>query len=131
MATVKGFGNFSFRIKGNEQIARSLRRAGAELSDLHVAGAQAGAVIVARARVYCPVKTGRLQGSIRVRDPRNGCSVEASRGLIYGPVQHWGWPAHNIRATLFLTRAFTETRAEQLRFYEEDVRRAMRQVTGA
>lgn len=131
MAGAKGFSNFAIRIKGNEQLARSLRRAGAEFEDLHVAGQKAGNVIVDRARIYCPVKTGRLRGTIKVWSVRGGCTVEASRGLVYGPVQHWGWPAHNIRATLFLTRAFAETRPQQIRFYNDDVRATLSRVKGA
>src|SRR6478752_2375074 len=100
MAQVKGGIDFKMTIKGQEQLARTLRRAGADLSDLSAAGTKVGARIVAKAQAYCPVRTGALRGSIRVQSVRGGVTVAASQGLVYGPVQHWGWPAHNIRATL-------------------------------
>jgi len=131
VAGAKGFSNFSIRVKGAEQLARSLRRSGQELSDLRASGARAGELLVQRARVYCPVKTGRLQGSIHVFSVRGGVTIQASKGIVYGPVQHWGWPAHNIRATLFMTKALAETRSQVVRIYEEGVQDTMDKVTGA
>jgi len=112
---------FSIQIRGFEAINRKLRRLGQELEDTRVANAKSGEVIVRRARVHCPVKTGRLQGSIRVKSIRGGCTVVASEGIIYGPVQHWGWPAHNIRATLFMSKGFAEARPECLAIYDTEI----------
>jgi hypothetical protein len=130
MATAKGHGNFSITIRGHENLARTLRRAGADIGQMRAANDQAGGAIVKHARILCPVKTGRLQGSIRSKPLRGGVTVVASEGLVYGPVQHWGWPAHNIRATLFLTKGFVQARSEVNRAYQEETRKAMAQVKG-
>jgi hypothetical protein len=94
-------------------------------------GRTAGTIVVNRARIHCPVDTGALQASIRVRGRRNGVEVVASENLVYGPVQHWGWPAHNIRATLFMVRGFQEAEPEVIDLYEGEIQKIMNQVRGA
>jgi len=118
--------------RGNHVLAASLRKLGRDLAEPTVANKQAGAIIVRHARVFCPVRTGRLQGSIHVKDTRGkGVTVVASEGLVYGPVQHWGWSAHNIRATLFMTRGLEAAAPECIRMYQAQVQRDVSEVHGA
>lgn len=118
--------------RGNHALAASLRRLGRNLESPTVANRQAGQIIVRHARVFCPVKTGRLQGSIHIKDTRGkGVTVVASEGIVYGPVQHWGWPAHHIRATLFMTRGLEAAGPECIRMYTQQVQRDVSEVHGA
>lgn len=95
------------------------------------ANQRAGNVVATRAKVYCPVRTGRLQGSIHPVPSVSGFEVVASEGIIYGPVQHYGWPAHNIRATLFMTKGLESSRSDVMQIYQTEVANVMRGVRGA
>ena len=122
---------FTIRVRGAENLARTLRAAGQNVNRMDAIGRTAGTIVVNRARVHCPVDTGALQGSIRVRGRRNGVEVVASENLAYGNAQHWGYPPHNIRATLFMVRGMQEAEPEVVRLYEGEIQKIMSQVRGA
>jgi len=121
----------TIRVRGADNLARTLRAAGQNVNRMDAIGRTAGTLVVNRARVYCPVKTGALQASIRVRARRNGCEVVASESLAYGPAQHWGYPPHNIRATLFMVRGFEEAEPGVIQLYEGEIQKIMNTVRGA
>jgi hypothetical protein len=124
-------GGLQITVRGATQLASTLRAAGQNLQRMDSANLRAGQAVVSRAKVLCPVKTGRLQGSIRVANSRGGFEVVASENLPYGRVQHWGWPAHHIRATLFLTRGLEQAQPEVLQIYQAEVANVMQGVRGA
>lgn len=121
----------TIRVRGARELAGTLRAAGQSMNRLDAIGKTAGTLVVNRARVYCPVATGRLQASIRVRARRNGCEVVASENLAYGPAQHWGYPPHNIRATLFMVRGFQDAEPGVIQLYEGEIQKIMNTVRGA
>ena len=66
----------------------------------------AAEIVAAAARGLAPVRSGRLQGSIRAGATQKAGTVKAGGGSIpYGPPIHWGWPRHHIRPNPFLVRA--------------------------
>lgn len=118
-------------VRNAHVLAGSLRQMGRDLADPREANRRAGQLIVAASRKYAPVRTGRLRGSIHVKDTRGrGVTVVAGEGLAYGVVQHFGWPAHNIRATLFLTKGMAEASPECVRTYQQAVADAAGKVHG-
>jgi hypothetical protein len=113
-------------VKGGDRVAAALRSIADGLANMGPANTRVGQVITAQARTYCPVRTGRLQGSIHpVADPQRA-RVIAGEGLAYANVQHYGWPAHHIRATLFLTRGLADSQPQWMGVYQAEVARLVK-----
>jgi hypothetical protein len=108
-------------ITGNKELAAGLRQAAQQMRDLRVPNSAAAARIAIRARTLCPVKTGRLQASIQLEVDPTTARVVAGQGIPYANAQHWGYPPHNIPATLFLTRALTETQPQWTVDYQQAI----------
>ena len=124
-------GGATVTVKGGEQLAASLRKAGANIGRMTAASHKAAEVVVNRARVLCPVDTGRLRGSIRAVHRLNAFEVVASESLPYGAVQEFGWPAHNIRPRYYMTGAARDTEPEVILIYSEETAKVISQVRGA
>lgn len=118
-------------VKGGEQLAASLRKAGANIGRMTATSHKAATVVANRARVLCPVDTGALRGSIRSVHRLNAFEVVASENLPYGAVQEFGWPAHNIRARYYMTGAARDTQPEVIRIYSEEIAKVIGEVHGA
>lgn len=110
--TVSGDGLYNLgggavmRIEGFNKTVRALDRAGAETQDMKDLMHSLGSLVVKTARPLTPHKTGRLAGSIRSGRGKTKAVVTAGRKSIpYAGVQHYGWPAHHIKATMFLVKA--------------------------
>jgi len=89
--------------------------------------ARVGQVVVEKSRIYCPVRTGVLRASIKAEPRRTGVKIKAGGpGIPYAGVQHFGWPAHGIRATMFLTRGVKDSRPQWMTVYRE----AIAQIVG-
>jgi HK97 gp10 family phage protein len=116
-------------VRGADVLSATLRQAAHGIENMPVANARAADLVVARAKAYCPVRTGALQGSIHAVTMRGGAKVVASEGLRYGVFQHFG-TRHN-RATLFLTRALADTAPQTVQVYASEVQRLIREVRGA
>ncbi|MBS6102599.1 MAG: hypothetical protein KH751_08315 [Actinomyces sp.] len=115
-------GDVRVRVKGLKDASRALQAAGSDMEDMRDLMHELGMIVVSRARVLVPYKSGKLQKSIRAGRGKTKAVVRAgynSRRLAYAGVQHWGWPARNIRQTLFLRRADQEQRAQVLTRFDE------------
>lgn len=96
----------TMRIQGADRAMRALARAGAETQDMKDLMHSLGSLVVKTARPLTPHKTGRLAGSIRAGRGKTKAVVTAGRKSIpYAGVQHYGWPAHHIKSTMFLVKA--------------------------
>ncbi len=124
-------GGASVTVKGGEQLAATLRKAGANIGQMTAASHKAALVVVSRAQSLCPVDTGRLRASIRSVHRLNAFEVVASESLPYGAVQEFGWPAHNIRARYYMTGAARDTQPEVIRIYSEETAKVISEVHGA
>lgn len=118
--TVSGDGVYNLgggavmRIQGMNKAMRALNRAGAETSDMKELMHSLGELVVKTAKPLTPHKTGRLAGSIRAGRGKTKAVVSAGRKSIpYAGVQHYGWPAHHIKSTMFLVKAL-EARNEDI-----------------
>ena len=75
-----------------------------------------GSLVVKTAKPLTPHKTGRLAGSIRAGRGKTKAVVTAGRKSIpYAGVQHYGWPAHHIKSTMFLVKALEAKNEEIIR----------------
>lgn len=118
--TVSGDGLYNLgggavmKIEGFNKTVRALNRAGAEAQDMKDLMHSLGSLVVKTARPLTPHKTGRLAGSIRAGRGKTKAVVTAGRKSIpYAGVQHYGWPAHHIKASMFLVKAL-EVKSEEI-----------------
>lgn len=118
--TVSGDGLYNLgggavmKIEGFDKTVRALNRAGAETQDMKDLMHSLGSLVVKTARPLTPHKTGHLAGSIRAGRGKTKAVVTAGRKSIpYAGVQHYGWPAHHIKASMFLVKAL-EVKNEEI-----------------
>jgi hypothetical protein len=85
-------------VEGADTLTRTLGEAADDLAAM--APPEVGALLVGKSRAAAPYVSGALRGSVQA-DLEPG-RVKVSSGLIYAPVIHNGWAAHNIKAQPFL-----------------------------
>jgi hypothetical protein len=118
-------------VRGHDRIAMGLVSAARQFEDMRSANWRVSEVMRQRAQTYCPVRTGRLQASIHSVRSRGEAKVEAGKGIPYARVQHYGWPQHNIKASLFLTKALNESVDEAKVIYGAEVTKIIEGIRGA
>ena len=120
------------RIAGLDELARSMKRAGQDIDELKDAHWRASEIVARAASSLAPRRSGKLAGSIRSTRQVKRARVQAGRASVpYAAPIHWGWPARNIDASMFVTRAAQQTEAEWTKAYLDDVQAALDKVKGA
>lgn len=120
------------RVEGAQQLRRTLRAAGAELTDLKDANQAAAAYVAAVARPSAPRRSGRLGASVRGNRAAGRARVSAGgSALPYAGVIHWGWPDRNIQPQPWISEAAERTQPAWLSIYHKDVQQALNKVKGA
>ena len=85
-----------------------LRSAADDLEDLDPLTRDLGPLVLAA--VDPPRRTGALADTVRADPDSEGVDIIAGSGSVaYAGVIHQGWPAHNIRANPFISRAIENT----------------------
>lgn len=112
------------KVHGARELRRSLKRAGAELTDMKDANAKVAAYVATAAASRAPRRTGRLAGSGRGNRAVSKAVVTfgGARQPYAGPI-HWGWPLHGIEAQPFVVDAARQTEPTWLAMYAHDVDR--------
>jgi hypothetical protein len=127
MATETGI-----RIEGLDELARSMRRAGQDMTELKEAHTRAAAIVADRAAELAPRRSGRLAGSIRPAKQAKRARIMAGGAKVpYANPIHWGWPSRNIAASMFMVDAAQQTEPEWTKAYFEDVQAILDKVRGA
>lgn len=115
-------------VRGADRLARTLREAGRDLTDLTGAHAAAGRVMAAGARAEAPQRSGRLASSITATASPAGVTIGSS--LVYAGVIHFGWSRRNIAPRPYLTAGRDHTQPAWLPLYEREIRKALNTVKG-
>jgi hypothetical protein len=98
------------KVDGAKELRRTLKKAGADLSDFAAANAEAGRIVVGDAPNWIHSRSGDLAGSLRAGSGKTAAVVRAGyKKIPYAGVVEWGWPARNIRPHPFLTTAAKAT----------------------
>jgi plasmid stabilization system protein ParE len=120
------------RVVGGRRLRSTLRSAEGDLEDLKAANAAAAAIVAAYATATAPRRTGRLAGTIRGNRAAGRARVSAGYASVpyAGPI-HWGWPARNIPAQPWISRAAQTTEPRWLPAYQRDIERVLTHVKGA
>jgi ammonia channel protein AmtB len=116
-------------IRGLDRLRLTLKRAGADLADMKAANTRVAEMVRQWAAVKAPRRSGALADSLR--PARQVARARVTSALVYAPVIHWGWPAHNIKAQEFLVQAAVDTQPAWLDVYEKELVRLANSVQGA
>jgi hypothetical protein len=115
-------------LEGDETLRRTLGAAEDDLRDMDQS--ENGRIVEQRAQANAPKRSGTLRGSIYVRDMGKG-AVAVKSDLIYAPVIHYGWAAHNISPQPFLTTALADSTQLVEANSQRQANRALSKVRGA
>lgn len=126
--------NGRIEIKGIATVAKTLRKAGIQLSELKPVNRQAAEIAMQQAKRDAPVRSGAMRNTLRVGATNRAGIIRAGNnratGVPYAGPIHWGWPARNIAANPFMQRAASKTQPQWKQVYEDIVDKALRQVKG-
>lgn len=135
---------FGVTVQGGARLRATMKKAGLDVKELTAINKQAASTVTAAARATAPVgKPSRKRGRGR---PKSGGALKASiragattkAGVIraggarvpYANVQHWGWPARNIRPQYFISDAAIRTEPVWVKEYEKHMNQVIKKVKG-
>lgn len=110
------------QVDGIDQLRRTLRRAGHDVSQFKRANKAAADVVAGAARPVAPKRTGRLAASVRAGATQKAGVVRAGKKNVpyAGPI-HWGWPARGIAAQPFLAATVRSSEPEWIEVYNAHI----------
>lgn len=121
-----------YQIEGLADLARTMKRAGEDITELKDAHTRAAQIVADRAASLAPKRTGRLAGNIRpAKQVQRARIMAGSAAVPYAGPIHWGWPARHIDANPFISNAAVETEDQWLTAYFDDVQKALDKVRGS
>jgi len=119
------------RVQGLNELIRTMKKAGEDLSDLKDAHARAGQIVANYARTIAPKRSGKLAGTIRAAKQVRRARIQAGRASVpYANPIHWGWPSRHIEPNPFLSIAARDTESQWRTYYEKAVADALAKVRG-
>jgi HK97 gp10 family phage protein len=121
------------RVRGADQVQRSLRRLADDLEHLEPA-ARTGAELVARAAAgFARVRTGRMRGSIKADTTKFGATVTAGVGIasVYPAVQEFGSAKRRITPNRYMQQAAESQEDRVVKIVANEVSDAVDKVKGA
>lgn len=131
MADIASGSNSQLQLKGAAQLAKGLRQAGADLKDLRDINEQAAQIVAPAAKALAPQRSGRLTKSIRAGATQKAGVVRAGNNgkVKYAGVINYGWPKHNIKATMFANKAAKNTEPQWTQLYADAVQKIINRIT--
>ncbi|WP_166985206.1 HK97-gp10 family putative phage morphogenesis protein [Canibacter zhoujuaniae] len=119
-------------VEGARELRSSLRKAGRSMEQIKDVHRKIGGIVVHRAKINAPVRSGQLQSTIRVGATQTASLIRAGYARVpyAGPI-HWGWPKRNIKAQQFIRSAANETEAQWIGLAQNELQKILNQVKGA
>jgi hypothetical protein len=115
-------------VDGDETLNRTLRAAEADLADMDQS--DSARMVAQRAAARAPKRSGTLARSVYAKGLGKGEAVVQSE-LVYAPVIHYGWAAHNIAPQPFLTEALADSTRLIEAASDRKAQQALAKVRGA
>lgn len=126
-------GGFTLRLdsRGMATLARTLKKAGADMQDLKASYRRAADAVQPAVVGHTPKRSGKLAGSIRAGATQRAGVVRAGGGRVKyaGPI-NYGWPGHNIEPAHFLQSGLEDKQAEVEDIFAQAIEKALSQVKG-
>jgi hypothetical protein len=116
-------------IEGLNKTVRTLEKAGVEIQDLKAAFKKVSDLVTGEAKARVPVKTGKLQASIRSGNSKNKAVVRAGSARVpyAGPI-NYGWSRKGIRRTDFLTGPANANPGRYANIIDDELRSLIRRL---
>ena len=116
-----GSNNQPVRIEGLAEVQKELRKLGDDAkNDMKPAHLKAAEIVAAASRPKAPVRTGRLQSTIRAFARQRAGIVRAGiKAVPYAGPIIFGWPERHIKPNPFIYEAADHRRAEIAAAYSE------------
>jgi hypothetical protein len=98
--------NYTVKVKGLNEVVRSLKQYEGAVDDLKEANAQIGSKVASTAIATSPKLTGTLASTIKANRAVSRVQIKAGGARVpYAGVIEYGWPERNIEAQPYLRRA--------------------------
>jgi HK97 gp10 family phage protein len=110
----------SVRVLGAKRLAATLRKAGAEAADMKDASVRVGTMVATAAKARAPVRSGRLQDSIRPARRARGVVIRTG-SFRYAWVQEYGSPSRHIRPRAYMRGALEATQSQAIDAYYREL----------
>ena len=125
----------AIQIEGGAKLRRAFRDAEAGMEDLKDLHKSLADDVAGTAKTKVPVRTGRLQRSIRGSGTKTAARVRAGNNrksgataVPYAPVIHFGFGRRNIKPQPYLYEALDDRRQDVIDAYNDEVRSLIRRV---
>ena len=125
----------AIRVEGARETRRAFREIGDDMSDLRELHKRLADDVAGTAKTKVPVRSGRLQRSIRGSGTKTAARVRAGNNRKSGPTSvlysgpiHFGWGARGIRPQPFMYEALDDRRQEVVDTYNRQVREIIRKA---
>ena len=125
----------AIRIEGGRELRRAFREAGDDMSDLKELHKRLADDVADSAKTKVPVRSGRLQRSIRGSGTKTAARIRAGNNRKSGPTSvpyagptHFGWSARGIKAQPFMYDALDDRRQEVVDAYNRQVQEIIRKA---
>ena len=125
----------ALQIEGGRKLRRAVREVGDDMSDLKELHKRLADDVADSAKRKVPVRSGRLQRSIRGSGTKTAARVRAGNNRKSGPSSvpyagpiHFGWGARGIRPQPFMYEALDDRRQAVIDAYNDQVREIIRKA---
>lgn len=120
------------QVRGARELRRSLRKAGADMTEVKALHAEVGGIVAGAARPATPHRSGRLAGTVRSSGTNTASIVRAGRASVpyAGPI-HYGWPRRNIEPQPWLVNAAHDTEPRWSARFMDGIEQILSKIKGA
>ena len=125
----------ALQIEGGRKLRRAFREVGDDMSDLKELHKRLADDVADSAKRKVPVRSGRLERSVRGSGTKTAARVRAGNNRKSGPTSvpyagpiHFGWGARGIRPQPFMYEALDDRRQEVIERYNREVREIIRRT---
>lgn len=118
--------------KGLNTLARTLKRAGADMADLKTEYRKAADAAVKGTKPVTPRRSGKLARTLRGgATQKSGVMRAGGSSVPYAGVINYGWPGHNIKPANFMAKGLDRSADEINDIFADAIDKALAQVKGA
>ena len=112
----------SIRVEGADELRKSFSRFADGTENLKRVHADAAKVVEKEAKPRARKRSGKMSNSVRSTGQARQAVVRAGfASTPWVPVQHFGWPGHNISPNPFLYEALDSRADEVVKAYEDGI----------